>query len=205
MHKFINLRFNIYSSWQIILFIKKFRFWSNRRTTLLTSFNAPASLFQSMVTYNGLLLEKFAADRDDENYCDVTLNVSGTKFKCHKFLLGTVSRHFHRLFNGRFKESTSDEISITTPHGLTSSTFEEVITFIYTENTALLNQDNVITTLLAANHFEILHLENECVEFLIENMLTPETWMSVYRVAYQLSLKTLLQRCSGKFLKFVCN
>jgi len=111
-----------------------------------------------MITFDGLLLRKFSLDRADDVYCDITLVVEDTKFRCHKFLLGAVSRYFHGLFRNHFKDSQSDQLTLTTPHGLTSSVCELVVKYIYTEEISL-NERNVFDVLLTANYFEIPHLE----------------------------------------------
>ena len=90
-----------------------------------------------LVDNDKFLLHKFSADRKEKIYCDITLDVSGIKFECHKFLLGAVSRYFHGLFRHKFRDSCSNEIKLITPYGLTAPIFELVISFIYTENISL--------------------------------------------------------------------
>lgn len=153
-----------------------------------------------MGVYSGILLEKFSDDRvSNQTYCDVTLNVAGKKFHCHKFLLGAVSEYFHILFKSKFKDSCSDEITVSTPFGSTAGVFEQFIQYIYSEEISL-NSANVLDVLFTANYFKVDQLEKHCVHYLMEN-ISPENYFDIYRSANQLNILKLQKKCSDQYLK----
>ena len=154
-----------------------------------------------MGVYSGALLKKFNDDRCGKKlYCDVTIEADGITFYGHRFLLGTFSGYFTRIFEGNFSESASKSILVLGPLGskVSSSVMDVIFSYIYTESVSF-TIVNVYDVLLAAEYLDIRQLTSCCVDHLIANV-NAETWMETYDIAKSLNLQTLHSACIDDFL-----
>ena len=142
-----------------------------------------------MGVYSGTLLKKFYEDRCGRKlYCDVTVEAGGITFYGHRFLLGTISGYFQRIFEGHFSETHANKILVLGPLGyeVSSSVMEVIFYFIYTE-TASLSIDNVYEVLMTAEYLDINQLKTCCIEYLI-SQINAGTWMDTYSIAKTLNI-----------------
>ena len=90
----------------------------------------------------------------NEDYCDITLTCSGSRFPVHKAILSASSPYFECLLESQFAERTQNEIdlteSITDPEIL-----ECILEFIYTGN--LLIEGSNFRELLGASSLLLLN------------------------------------------------
>ena len=153
-----------------------------------------------MGIYSGALLAELNKDRVGEKlYCNLTVHVSGVRFKCHRFMMGTTSGYFNRLFRSKFDDSSSKEVFISGPHGneLHPPTMDLIISYAYTEEICL-TDDNIMDVLLAADYLEVNQLKPICVDFLIAS-LNNENWANTLRIANHLNLHTVITVCLDRF------
>ncbi|XP_070563466.1 kelch-like protein 38 [Ptychodera flava] len=105
--------------------------------------------------------------RQTSTFTDVCLYADRVAFPCHRVVLASASPYFRTMFSGEFVESR--EGHGVTIHGVSPSSLESVLEYVYTGTTQITN-DNVETILSAASLFLLDDLEHRCVEHLEENL-----------------------------------
>ncbi|XP_065215799.1 kelch-like ECH-associated protein 1 isoform X2 [Planococcus citri] len=108
-------------------------------------------------------------------FCDVTLDISGTLFPCHRFVLTDSSTYFQIMFNGNFKESSLKTIPI---QDIDAKVMEILLSAIYTARIRLLPK-NAYFVLKASHVLQCDRIFNACVDCIIKNvdrmLYLPET------------------------------
>ncbi|XP_065199811.1 kelch-like protein 28 [Planococcus citri] len=102
--------------------------------------------------------------RQENLFCDVRFNVNGTIVPCHRLVLATVSPYFKTMFNGNFKESHSDTISM---NDIETETFEEILNAMYTGSICL-HPRNAYFILKACHLLQLEVMEKACVSYIMK-------------------------------------
>ena len=86
-------------------------------------------------------------------------------------------------------------IKVTGPIGeeISATTFRTALEFCYTRK-ADLNDDSIYDILSCAEYLQIESLKMKCGEFL-ETLLTPQTWLKIYRIADKMNHAWLQNNC----------
>ena len=156
-----------------------------------------------MGVYKGALLQKFYQDCLTERlYCNIVIQVDNIEFHGHRFLLGTASSYFSRMFRSKFADSKSLKVIVQGPvaQKIYPETMQKVFNFIYTEHIFLTNE-NIDSVLHAAEFLDVEQLKHVCVNYLTES-LSLGTWMSTFNMAKSLNIKTLISACINAFPRF---
>ncbi|XP_065213404.1 kelch-like protein 24a [Planococcus citri] len=97
-------------------------------------------------------------------FCDVRFNVNGTIIPCHRLVLSAISPYFKTMFNGNFKESNSDTVTM---NDIETETFEEILNAMYTASISF-HPGNAYFILKASHLFQLEMIENACVSYIME-------------------------------------
>ncbi|XP_065218381.1 kelch-like protein 7 [Planococcus citri] len=103
--------------------------------------------------------------REQNLFCDVTLDIDGTLFPCHRLILMAWSPYFRTMFNGNFKESSTNTISI---QEIGAKTMEIILYAVYTSRINFL-PENVYFILKASHLFQMDVIFNACVNSIMMN------------------------------------
>lgn len=95
------------------------------------------------------------------------------RFVAHKFVLSMSSAVFDAMLNGQMAER--DESAISIPD-VEPTAFRALLKFLYTDEISV-ESDTVMSILYAAKKYAIPALEQECVEFLKENITSDNVFM----------------------------
>lgn len=90
---------------------------------------------------------------------DITLNVSGTKFRAHKIVLAGGSEYFERLLLGPFASSVTDEINIDAE----PVEFNTILNLIYGEEFKYTNTDENRNISLALSYFQVHGFDRDSI------------------------------------------
>ncbi|XP_065217205.1 uncharacterized protein LOC135843302 isoform X2 [Planococcus citri] len=126
------------------------------------------------VLHNGVF-ETMNDYRKQNLFCDVTFDINGTLFPCHRLVLTIMSPYFRTMFNGNFKEASSKIVPL---QDIDAEIMEIILRAIYTARIHLLPK-NVYFTLKASHLFQLDAISNECVDCIMKNVASihylPET------------------------------
>ncbi|XP_065213180.1 kelch-like protein 41 [Planococcus citri] len=103
--------------------------------------------------------------RMENLFCDVRFNVNGTIMPCHRVVLSAISPYFRTMFNGNFKESNSDTVTM---NDIETETFEEILNAMYTGSIRF-RPGNAYFILKASHLFQLEMIENACVSYIMKN------------------------------------
>ena len=130
----------------------------------------------------------------DERYTDVTINVDGRFFKCHKVVLSAVSEFFNSMFSSSLKEATQQTVQL---KDLKPKVFEDFLSFIYGEGDTIDNE-NVEDLFRLSSMLQIESLQSECQDFLSQS-LDSYNCIGVWKLAKVYSSK-LLETTSWQYI-----
>jgi hypothetical protein len=126
--------------------------------------------------------EDMAEALQSQDFADLTLNFDGVKMRCHKVILTSRSTYFARMFGSSFAESRSDELTI---DEVSPDVFQLFLSFLYTGNRALINEQTAVDFLTAADRF--LHDElHQCSESYLMRRLDRGNSLPLFLIADQL-------------------
>lgn len=108
----------------------------------------------------------FSSFLDEMKYTDLTLEVNGNIYNCHKFMLAKKSDVFDAMFSHEFSESVSNRVIIT---DLESEAVMEMLRFIYTGKVQQMEKVNKMV-LAAADKYNIVDLKESCEKSLCNSM-----------------------------------
>lgn len=123
----------------------------------------------------------------DECFTDITIDVEGKHFPCHKLVLSAMSPYFKIMFTVDMAESKKSIITLPT---LQADVFEMVLEFLYTGQN-LINSDTAVKLLEASNFMQIEILQHECELYLETQMLNVDNCLTLWHLAKNLSAKSL--------------
>nr|XP_033774401.1 kelch-like protein 12 [Geotrypetes seraphini]XP_033774402.1 kelch-like protein 12 [Geotrypetes seraphini] len=112
--------------------------------------------------------------RKSNTLCDVTLRVDLKDFPAHRIVLAACSDYFCAMFTSELSEKGKSFVDI---QGLTSSTMEILLDFVYTE-TVHVTVENVQELLPAACLLQLKGVKQACCEFL-ESQLDPTNCLGI--------------------------
>ncbi|XP_013381351.1 kelch-like protein 24 [Lingula anatina] len=122
-------------------------------------------------------------------FCDVTIDVAGQKFPCHKVVLASISNYFEAMFTNPMAESKSAEIEMKDMEPLV---FETILDFIYSGKCKV-SIENAQAVMNAANMLQILALIKICAKYIAEN-LTVQNCFHIWQFADAIDCRELMQR-----------
>ncbi|XP_068150012.1 uncharacterized protein [Drosophila tropicalis] len=125
-------------------------------------------------------------------------------FRCHKFVLMTVSPVFERMFQGPYREATASENIVL--DDVLATDFMAFIQCIYPQEADPL--DGYPLAILRAliylsKRFLVTYMEKSCLENLYKRLtydLDPDEVVSLYEYAYQIDEMDILKRVKQKLL-----
>ncbi|XP_068121599.1 kelch-like protein 12 isoform X2 [Hyperolius riggenbachi] len=112
--------------------------------------------------------------RKSQTLCDVTLRVNMKDFPAHRIVLAACSDYFCAMFTSELSEKGKPYVDI---QGLTSSTMEILLDFVYTE-TVHVTVENVQELLPAACLLQLKGVKQACCDFL-ESQLDPTNCLGI--------------------------
>ncbi|CAI5648315.1 unnamed protein product [Oreochromis niloticus] len=112
--------------------------------------------------------------RKSNTLCDITLRVENTDFPAHRIVLAACSDYFCAMFTSELAEKGKSFVDI---QGLTASTMEILLDFVYTE-TVLVTVENVQELLPAACLLQLKGVKRACCDFL-ESQLDPSNCLGI--------------------------
>ncbi len=112
------------------------------------------------------LAHQLNAARKAELFTDVTLAVDGGKFTCHRVMLVSGSPYFRAVFqhDPQAKQKTHMDLP-----GLTARGLDALLDYMYTSQ-VIINTDNVIDVLEAADFLQFRPIVKTCSTFLLQHM-----------------------------------
>ncbi|NXC37714.1 KLH12 protein, partial [Penelope pileata] len=119
-------------------------------------------------------LNAMNALRKSNTLCDVTLRVEHKDFPAHRIVLAACSDYFCAMFTSELSEKDKPYVDI---QGLTASTMEILLDFVYTE-TVHVTVENVQELLPAACLLQLKGVKQACCEFL-ESQLDPSNCLGI--------------------------
>uniref|UniRef100_A0A8C3TFI3 BTB domain-containing protein n=1 Tax=Chelydra serpentina TaxID=8475 RepID=A0A8C3TFI3_CHESE len=120
------------------------------------------------------ILNAMNALRKSGTLCDVTLRVAHKDFAAHRIVLAACSDYFCAMFTSELSEKDKPYVDI---QGLTASTMEILLDFVYTE-TVHVTVENVQELLPAACLLQLKGVKQACCEFL-ESQLDPSNCLGI--------------------------
>ncbi|XP_065218430.1 kelch repeat and BTB domain-containing protein 12-like [Planococcus citri] len=127
-------------------------------------------------------------------FCDVTLDIGGTLFPCHRLILTISSTYFQAMFNGNFKESSLKTIPI---QGINAEVMEILLSAIYSARIRLL-PNNAYFVLKASHLLQCDKVFNACVDCIIKNIRHMHYLPETCAFAKTVGAEKLYGACIGK-------
>ncbi|XP_078492391.1 kelch-like protein 12 [Ciona intestinalis] len=136
------------------------------------------------------VMNMLVKQRNNTDYCDVTLIAEGQKFPAHRAILAASSKYFHTMFKSQMKEKFEKEIRI---KEVTKIAMEQVIAFIYT-NKVLLSEENIDEVLHAASLMQVQDLLALVIKYLSDE-ISPINCLHYRQLGILYSLNDLVSDC----------
>lgn len=128
-----------------------------------------------------------------QRFTDVMVQAGDKAYSAHRLLLGSFSNYFKELFMHTQKGTVEVK-------DIESSIFEAVLQYIYTGKTDAV-KENAEKVLLAAVKLQVSCLQEICEDFLTVR-LTPETCVSIFKLASGLGCESLAKQSWAYLLEF---
>lgn len=112
------------------------------------------------------LIDNFENFRLESEFSDVTINVDGNHFPCHKVILAAGSPYFKSMFSSGMEECRKKVINI---KQIDAVVFELILKFVYTGNVHI-TVDIAQDLFTQAHLFQMTSLIEICVQFMKENV-----------------------------------
>ncbi|XP_078492595.1 kelch-like protein 12 isoform X1 [Ciona intestinalis] len=136
------------------------------------------------------IMDMLVKQRNNTDYCDVTLVAEGQKFPAHRAILAASSKYFHTMFSSQMKEKFEKEIKI---KEVTKFAMKQVIAFIYT-NKVLLSEENIDEVLHAASLMQVQDLLALVIQYLSDE-ISPMNCLHYRQLGILYSLNALVSEC----------
>ena len=101
--------------------------------------------------------------------CDVKVKVGGRVFPCHRIILISNSQYFQRIFNGSFKETNNDTVSLPSEY-IDDESFSKVLDAMYGEPLKIENEDDLISLVVMSSYLQLTNFTNEYKQYVIQNL-----------------------------------
>jgi len=125
-------------------------------------------------------------------YSDITFIVQKQKIWSHRSLLVKRSSYFERLFHSQFKERDLNEFQI--DESISPNIFISILRYLYTGDESIINPENAVDLLHAADRFMMDDLKN-VVEAYIESSTDIETTCVLLDISDRVSAYRLKRVC----------
>ncbi|KAH0795515.1 Kelch-like protein 8 [Histomonas meleagridis] len=139
-------------------------------------------------------------------YTDLTLEISGNQYKCHKVVLASTKGYFEDIFTSNFSEANSDYVIIRIPDE--GEVFKYILKYIYTKDTSFIQPKNMIFILVLAKYFRLNELmqavENKLTKNLADDAIL-EIVESITKCMFQIVPQNLFDSIASKFYLFSSN
>ncbi len=153
-----------------------------------------------MIGHSDVLLLKCAQFREEGLFTDVQLQIGKTTFSAHRMVLAAYSDYFYAMFTNGMKESAQEVIQLK-DESISSDVLKIVMDSIYTGD-LLVNEENVIEVLAAADHLQVISVVQQCCNYLLAEFVKlrfdVETFCRVWATANRHSLKDLQEAVEHK-------
>lgn len=130
-------------------------------------------------------------------YSDVTLNVKGKEFRCHKNILAAHSPVFAAMLEHDTKEKATGVVNI---DDYDPETFADFLHFMYSGSSQYLNSENVIDLYIVADKYQVTELSKASTMYMIKNM-SLETFCDVMALSLRYHDKELSEVATKFFLE----
>ncbi|XP_019616369.1 PREDICTED: kelch-like protein 18 [Branchiostoma belcheri] len=110
--------------------------------------------------------------------CDVTLDVQGQRFPCHRNVLAASVPYFYAMFTSGLRETNQGDVPL---HGVTAPAIAHILEYVYSGKVCL-STANTLDILSAANLFQMPELCHACCLYISQH-LTTESCLDVFILA----------------------
>ncbi|XP_066265934.1 kelch repeat and BTB domain-containing protein 2-like [Branchiostoma lanceolatum] len=121
---------------------------------------------------------------------DVTLEVEGRRFPCHRLVLSAASPYFRAMFTNDMAESRQKTVVL---QGLDAGMFGEILSYIYS-GTLHVSLDNVQPLYQTADLLQLDYVRDSCSSYMAMNV-ERSTCVDLYKFADVFSLDNILNPC----------
>jgi hypothetical protein len=133
---------------------------------------------------------------ENEELCDLTLVVGGSRVRCHRVVLAAASRYFRSLFASGMRDAASDEVIL---EDVEERTFLKAMVFIY-RGEVKVRQSEMTAFLHIASRLELAALLRRCIALFTEQ-LSAETAIDTFAIADALCIPGERARAGGGRLR----
>ncbi|XP_065218085.1 kelch-like protein 40 [Planococcus citri] len=138
--------------------------------------------------------------REQNLFCDVTLDIEGTLFPCHRLILMASSPYFKAMLNGNFREGSCKVVPI---QDIDPEIMDIILHAIYTAQ-IYLRHKNVFFVLKASHLLQFDAVFDACANYIMGNVshihYLIETCLFAKAVARKNLLKTCIREIASAFL-----
>ena len=120
--------------------------------------------------------------RDQELFCDVTIQSKDSKHLAHRIMLAAASNYFRTLFLSDFVEAQSGVIKL---EDIGGDLMADLLEYIYSGGLEI-DETNAFELFCVADRFEVMGLKKACGEFLLKNIDTSNC-LSIMRLAHSVN------------------
>lgn len=121
---------------------------------------------------------------------DITIEVEGREFPCHRIILSAISPYFRAMFSSGMMECNTKSMKL---EDFDAKTFETFLEYAYSGKISV-TCDNVQELLRCAAIFQIGPLQEHC-ESLLADDIDSENCLTLFRIARSYNCKILLDKC----------
>lgn len=121
---------------------------------------------------------------------DVTIEVEGREFSCHRIILSTISPYFRAMFSSGVMDSNAKIMKL---KNVDAKTFETFLDYVYNGKMNM-TVDYVQELLKCSAIFQISPLQEHCESILADDVDT-ENCLTLFRIARVFNCKILLEKC----------
>ena len=139
--------------------------------------------------YKDELLHKLNELRETNTLCDATIRVQGQDFPAHRCVLSAASSYFRGMFTSPLRERKSGLVEL---REIKSSTFGDVLWFIYTGEEVSTTFANAQDLVMAADYLIMPSLKAKAA-FFLESTLNATNCMALESFASRYNCETLKQ------------
>ena len=139
-------------------------------------------------------LLKLQEQRENELFCDVTLEVENQKFPAHKNVLAASSDYFLTMFTTDMKEKSDPVVKIET---ITARAMKEALNCIYTGNFEI-NNEIISEVLHAASLMQLDYMLEKCEYYMGNNLWDCSLY---FELATLYSFNKLVSKINSFFLE----
>ncbi|VDN05304.1 unnamed protein product [Thelazia callipaeda] len=165
--------------------------FGSSHSVVASSNNNTSNIMESTEFHDGshsnLVLSNMLQFRDEKFMCDVEIEVGGTVFNAHRYVLAAAIPYFRSMFSSDMIESRQNRIVV---QDIPASAFKQLLDFAYTSKVHI-NSDNAQQLLFAASILQMDTVCGACQRFLTQ-YLTTTNCLSIRQFAEQHNCVSLM-------------